>query len=278
MLIGQASEERSARFVERIAAQPALLDGILDLERPQRSDQDGFRSAGPRGSASSSDAQRFEPLQQLWADEQVADIARTLIYDGREFIGWLGAVRYDSAPRFSRRQRERLGRLLPALRRAFIAAHALERKALPQGSTYVLMNTDGTVAQGSVGVEGWLELPGLLEELRAAVAALEAGEATPETRMLKVSQAQLIRLADVSSSRYLAVLSMASPILLAPDVSLSAAQRQVAEQAARGNTVDEIAKLVGRTPQTVRSYLREAYRRLGVSNRVGLARSLGING
>lgn len=64
------------------------------------------------------------------------------------------------------------------------------------------------------------------------------------------------------------------PILLAPDAALTPAQRQVAEYAAVGATVDEIARAVHSRRETVRTHLREVYRRLNVANRVELFRAL----
>ena len=54
----------------------------------------------------------------------------------------------------------------------------------------------------------------------------------------------------------------------------SPAQRETVKYAAAGATLSEIAQALGRKPETVRTHLREAYRRLGVSSRLELARAL----
>lgn len=56
---------------------------------------------------------------------------------------------------------------------------------------------------------------------------------------------------------------------------LTPAQRRVAERAAGGDSVEQVATHLGRGTETVRTHLRTAYRALGVSNRVELASALG---
>lgn len=55
---------------------------------------------------------------------------------------------------------------------------------------------------------------------------------------------------------------------------LSPRERRVASLFARGESYKEIARQVGLSPQTVRTYLRDAYVRLGVKNKVELGRVL----
>lgn len=56
---------------------------------------------------------------------------------------------------------------------------------------------------------------------------------------------------------------------------LSGRLLEAAEFAAAGATVAETARAMGLQPNTVRGYLKEVYRALGVSNRVELAHSVG---
>lgn len=64
------------------------------------------------------------------------------------------------------------------------------------------------------------------------------------------------------------------PVRLAPDAALTPAQRRVAAYAAVGATVDEIARAVSSRRETVRTHLKEVYRRLDVASRLELARAL----
>lgn len=67
------------------------------------------------------------------------------------------------------------------------------------------------------------------------------------------------------------------PLQLGADADLTPTQRQVAEYAAVGATVAEIARSLESAQETVRTHLREVYRRLDVANRVELARALEVN-
>ena len=58
---------------------------------------------------------------------------------------------------------------------------------------------------------------------------------------------------------------------------LTRRQREVAELAATGATIDEIGRHLGISPHTVRQHLRDAYRLLDVGNRVELARALAVS-
>ena len=56
--------------------------------------------------------------------------------------------------------------------------------------------------------------------------------------------------------------------------SLSARERLVAERFASGATYREIADELDRSPTTIRNQIRSVYAKLGVTNKVGLVRSL----
>jgi len=73
---------------------------------------------------------------------------------------------------------------------------------------------------------------------------------------------------------WLVQLGATQPVVLAPDAVLSPAQREVAEYAAVGATIDEIARSLDAGRETVRSHMKEIYRRLNVANRVELVRAL----
>lgn len=59
-------------------------------------------------------------------------------------------------------------------------------------------------------------------------------------------------------------------------VDLPSSEYQVAQLFAAGNSYKQIAKLVGLTPATVRTYLQRAYSRLGVNNKIQLGKVLSM--
>lgn len=87
------------------------------------------------------------------------------------------------------------------------------------------------------------------------------------------TEARITRLGANGSLRFL--------VHLPPEVELSDNERllsptqlQIARRAAAGATLKEIASALGRSPETIRSHLREVYRRLAVSSRIELAEVL----
>ena len=56
---------------------------------------------------------------------------------------------------------------------------------------------------------------------------------------------------------------------------LTAAERRVAQLAARGHQYKEIANVIGVSPSTVLNQLHEVYRKLGAPNKAALAALLG---
>ncbi|MFT6398465.1 MAG: DNA-binding CsgD family transcriptional regulator [Bradymonadia bacterium] len=78
----------------------------------------------------------------------------------------------------------------------------------------------------------------------------------------------------VGSAHFVTNLDVATAVPLVAAVSLAKRLREAATLGARGASVPVIAEEMGISPQTVRGYLKEVYRELGVANRVELARSL----
>lgn len=110
--------------------------------------------------------------------------------------------------------------------------------------------------------------------VRAGVRAIDAGSLDPARIALERRHVAVSRLDTEGGVRYLLRIGLPAPLTMAPDSSLSGAQREVAQLAAAGATVSEIARALQRSVGTVRTHLAEVYRRLGVSNRIELTRAL----
>lgn len=245
-----------------------LVDGLvgrrdLEIERfrnPDVLDSRAFLEGAslPHGSAVS------------LASFGVTDRIRLLVYDGRRFVGWIGALRFAPNRRpFVRADRRRLAPLAPALAATVLEADALARSTVPVQSGFVAMHAGGDVDYTSREGEAWLRRPGFALALQRYIRLLDV-----EAKVAAIELAEC-RFVPLSGARplFLVQLSGARPVETSA-VRLSPTQREVAAFAASGATVGEIALAIGRKPETVRSHLREAYTRLGVSNRVELARAL----
>lgn len=202
----------------------------------------------------------------------VNDRIRMFVYDGRRFVGWIGALRFaPNRTRFSRADRRRLAPIAPAAAISILDADALARGSVPIAPGFVAMHPGGDVEQASIEGHAWLERPGFSLALQRRMSFLDPqlGSAAiavelAECRIVPMTGVRSLLLVQLSEARSIETSA----------VRLSPTQREVASFAASGATVGEIASAMGRRPETVRSHLREAYTRLGVSNRVELSRAL----
>jgi len=200
----------------------------------------------------------------------VNDRIRMFVYDGRRFVGWIGALRFaPNRTRFTRADRRRLAPIAAAASASILEADAIARGSVPLGTGFVAMHRGGDVEYASLEGHAWLNRPGFSLALQRRMSLMEpqsAGVAVElaECRVVPMTGAHSLLLVQLSEAKSIETSA----------IRLSPTQREVASFAASGATVAEIASAMGRRPETVRSHLREAYTRLGVSNRVELSRAL----
>lgn len=200
------------------------------------------------------------------------DQLRLLVYAGDRFVGWVGGLRRRGAPAFRRADARRLNPLAKAIASALVTADASERAVCPEESCDLLVRPDGTVDYASEAARWWLERRGSRELVERWIRRLDRREAEPQH--LAGWPLRWVRLHGPEGVRYLLHLCAPSPLHVAPVDRLTSAQREVAQLAASGWTVAEMARRTQRAPETVRSHLRAVYRRLRVSSRAELARAL----
>jgi DNA-binding NarL/FixJ family response regulator len=108
----------------------------------------------------------------------------------------------------------------------------------------------------AVGVDGYLEKTSGVRVIAEALQRVARGERIFSPSQLRGAIAELGRRArrarDASGAQ----------------ASLSGREREVLEQAALGLTVGQVARRLGVSPRTVETHLTNAYRKLGVRNRV----------
>lgn len=138
----------------------------------------------------------------------------------------------------------------------------------------VVTNVRGEVVNHSHGAERWLSRPrivaGLAENARVF---LSRGE----QRCSWLFERTSLRFDRLDARGEHAVIGV-HPVpyaRLSPLSELTPAQRRVALMGAEGASVNEIARSLSRSRETVREHLAAVYRRLGVRCRVDLARKLG---
>ena len=129
----------------------------------------------------------------------------------------------------------------------------------------------------SAGAAQWLKRTKGEAELAGALRLfMRSGEAASAV-VMDFGEARITRLRVGRSVRVLVELPLREA-RTASEKLLSKTQIQVARQAADGATLQEISRMMNRSPDTVRSHLREIYRRLDVANRLELARVLAESG
>lgn len=131
-----------------------------------------------------------------------------------------------------------------------------------------VMSSAGHVSMCTEAAEGWLT-----ESRRARIHALIQGFRQPVDRPVRVS-VDGVSVRIVSMVGELGVFGVWIDGSADPVEALSPRLRQVAEFAAAGATASEIGDTLDLSTHTVRGYLKDVYRRLGVANRVELSTRL----
>jgi DNA-binding NarL/FixJ family response regulator len=156
---------------------------------------------------------------------------------------------------------------LPGELQGLDLARAIRREGLPIRILVLTARTDEEAIFESViaGVEGYLEKTAGVRVIADALGRVARGERIFTQAQMRGAVAQLSRRARQAREE-----TGAQP-------NLSAREIGVLEYAARGFTVGQIARRLGLSPRTVETHLGNAYRKLGVRNRVqALARASGL--
>ncbi|MGF1508131.1 MAG: response regulator transcription factor [Myxococcota bacterium] len=108
--------------------------------------------------------------------------------------------------------------------------------------------------------------------------ALFAAQSRPQPVRLERADVDLVRMGGPSGDALMGCVTPLRPVSISAAYVLTRAQKRVALRAAQGETLQEIAARLGIQHETARCHLREAYRRLSVSNRVELVAALNGHG
>lgn len=212
--------------------------------------------------------------KKAWGPLNLRHQLRVLIFDGRRFVGWFGLLRSKHSQPFTRWDRRRLKPLLQPSINRLLLADRLERAATPIEAGDLVVDGQGRVEYASGRGTEWLSCDGIRPALVKLVQAVDRRGLHEKSEAARYAAARILRLDGDGKVRYLVNLSSPTPVSAAPDSLLSARQREVATIAARGATLHEIASALSLSVETVRSHLRESYRRLDVTTRLELAQVL----
>lgn len=197
-----------------------------------------------------------------------ADHIRALLYDGDLFLGHIALARPTpySAAEIASLNRD----LIPQLKHALIARRALTT-GLAGAEAVCLLRPDGSIEHASATAAAWLDSERRSWLRRLILDAEHHRAFAPISGPLEMRHSVVH---GISGHRHLLSLAPWPALREAPKNRLTPRQRDVAERAALGATLNEIAEDLGLSSHTARQHLKAAYKTLDVHNRVELARRL----
>lgn len=207
------------------------------------------------------------PHRRVFGPLGIVEFARALCFNGRRFLGYV-ATQFRAPGRVTPEVTALLNGLMPELLALLLRADQLERAELVS-TLHLLTDPSGRIDLASPGGETWLTPP-RRERVVEVVAQAETSGVLDTIQGVDGARATLVRMHGAKLA-YLMTLEPTSPPELSPDHLLTARQREVVETAVLGATVTEIAQALRLSPDTVRSHLKDIYRRLGIASRVELA-------
>jgi len=141
--------------------------------------------------------------------------------------------------------------------------------SLPGQNIDLVLSEALSVVSVAPGGDAWLQREGVLAALVAAVQERGAGWWS-----LPPLYIRCVELSGHHQARFLLSVVPPRPELVEALQVLTPAQLEVAEYAASGATIKEIAAALDRSPNTVRSHLKAVYEALWVGNRIELSKVL----
>jgi DNA-binding CsgD family transcriptional regulator len=211
--------------------------------------------------------------QRVWQPSKMEDQLRMVVYHRGEHVAWIGALRREDDPHFTRADQRRLLPIASALSDALVTARAVERAAEPEQGCDLLLTPSGKVTLASQPARAWVDRVRPHDWLRAWTRAAERNEPLPtcvDGRAVRWSRMY----GSDGGIHYLLHLERLDPVRVHPSFVLSRMQREVARLAAAGASATEIASMYGITPATVRAHVKQIYELLEIASRAELGRIL----
>lgn len=244
-------------FRAKMMHQAAIVDLPFDFRYPPNGLQSGFCPV---------DLDRLPTSLRKLADRRAA--VHTAIYDGAVCVSWvLSFVPADRATEMSELHKRRA-----AFATELIELRRRDAQALRGGGAVMVATTTGEIEWASYDASVWMNsarIAVVAEWLYTLDPRHKRGE--PKKLVLDTGVVSAVPMFDSQQEqRYALRIELAAPLRMRADAALSPRVREAARYAAHGATAAEVARTMGISEETVRGYLKEAYRVLDVGSRVEL--------
>lgn len=222
--------------------------------------------------------QRF--AAQVYVRQRLLEEHRFLVTAGEEAVGVLCAVwderRVGVARRLGAAARNGHGKWAAAELTKMVAA---EDARTERQAGELLLSSEGAVMYASDSALLWLDDSRALALRHALLRALEPDSllSTWVDKVLTVvagAEVDLTPLRGTHGSAWLARVRPLTLPVLTPEALLTPAQLAVARAMVAGQNIPETARQLGKSPETVRTQIKQCYARLGINNRLALVKRL----
>ena len=207
-------------------------------------------------------------MKDIMLPVEVPDNLRAVLYDGNRMMGWLGLMRRGLLERFTRAEEEILNEVISQIRSALAAAEALESDLLGEGICAVLMPS-GVIEHASAAFQAWYNGE-QRDGLKQLIATADRRKKMPAKMVFQGHLLRLVRLDGIGGVRYMVTAEQSELLRITPAMMLTKRQREIVDYVVAGATSREIAEALQISYYTVRTHMKNIYRRLDVASKVDL--------
>lgn len=207
-------------------------------------------------------------IEYLWEPTGAHSTLIMNAMDRGEFIGQVGLFRANDSPIFTPSDLAPLKLLQPAVQAVLESTAAFSQHSA--GSGVLVLRPNGTLWMSGGQIDAWSR-PTFRKQLQASLD--DAFDASGQLVDIYIDGIHvcLTELNSDDGRAVLARLMTVRPAIVPTIIKLPPMTRKVIALAVRGQTAVEIATQLGRSPDTIRTHLKQAYSELGVNSRSELA-------
>lgn len=211
----------------------------------------------------------FEISQKVFEPLEIGDQLRVVLYDGQRFLGWLGLMRRGADEYFRKDEQELLRSATASIKSAIMAAEQCETSIIEEG-IFAVMTPDGNLEHASPAFARW-QNSDRRAHLKRCIRQMDGGAESVDRDIYAGSRVCITRLDSAHTIRYLVNVQRAPTMTIGPAHWLTDRQREIAEYAVTGATTPQIADKLDLSPQTVKTHMKNIFRRLDINSRAELA-------